>query len=404
MAFDPVTLLTISVFVLFGLGGLMLDAARGPQTGPLLRWTGGAFLCLGAGLVMILAAPTDIHAPLRVLGTAATLLPYGLLWAAARRFDGRPAPFEIVAAGALAWLVAVSLVDLSQLWRVGVTSAIVALYSVATAREHRRGDGGSGDRLSAQRWAARIFAAHGAFFALRAVLGPGFGTSASGTDVGQLWGAMLGLETVLMAITLGVTAIAMDRERAANLHRREALEDALTGIGNRRALFRSGAALIANTRRAGLPTALLLMDLDGFKRVNDRHGHPGGDRLLVAFAHLAHDYLPPTSLVCRVGGEEFAAILPGADAGRARAVADEIRALFAHVALDGPQGPIRTTVSVGVALSPASGAPAEIVELLGRADLCLYAAKHGGRDRVVAEGDPAMADGSRPLGGFSSAA
>ena len=403
MAFDPVTLLTISVLVPFGLGALMLHAARGPQAGALLRWTGCALLCLGSGFVMILAAPTDIHAPVRVMGVAALMLPYGLLWAAARRFDGRPAPFEVVVAGTLAWLVAVALVDLSQAWRIGVTSAITATYSVAIALEHRRGDGTSASGLAAQRWAARIFAAHGTFFALRAALGPTFGFTPFGTDVAQLWGALLGLETVLMTVLLGVVSIAMDRERAASLHRREALEDVLTGIGNRRALFRSGAALVAESRSAGLPAALLLMDLDGFKLVNDRHGHPTGDRLLVAFAHLAHDYLPASSLVCRVGGEEFAAVLPGADAERARAVADEIRSLFAHIVLDGPQGPVRTTVSIGIAVSSGAEPPAEIVDLLGRADLCLYAAKHGGRDRVVAEDDPALA-GSGPAGRFSSAA
>lgn len=402
MAFDPVTLLTISVFVLFGLGALMLHASRAPVAGPLLRWTGAAFLVLGTGFVMVLAAPTDIHAPVRVLGNAGLMLPYGLLWAAARRFDGRPAPFEAVVAGALAWLVAVSLFDLSQGWRIGITSLIVALYSAATALEHRRG--GGAPHLAAQRWAARVFAGHGAFFGLRALFGPTFGLTGFGPDVAQLWGALLGLETVLVTILFGITAIAMDRERAASLHRREALEDVLTGIGNRRALFRSGAALVAEARRTGLPVALLLMDLDGFKLVNDLHGHPVGDRLLVAFAHLAHDYLPPTSLVCRVGGEEFAAVLPGADAERARAVADEIRSLFAHIVLEGPQGAVRTTVSIGVALAGAAEPAAEMVDLLGRADLCLYAAKHGGRDRVVAEGDSVPAARPGPVAGFSTAA
>ena len=404
MAFDPVTLLTISVLVLFGLGGLMVHAARGAEAGPLLRWTGCAFLCLGTGFTMVLAAPTDIHAPLRVLGNAALMLSYGLLWAAARRFDARSAPFEIIVAGTLAWLVAVSLFDLSQAWRIGVTSAIVALYSLATALEHHRGEGAAATGPVARRWAARVFFGHGAFFALRAVLGPTFGLAPFGADVAQVWGGVLGLETVLVVVLLGVASIATDRERAASLHRREALEDVLTGIGNRRALSRSGPALVAASCRAGLPTALLLMDLDGFKLVNDRHGHPAGDRLLVAFAHLAHDYLPPTSLVCRVGGEEFAAVLPGADADRARAVADEIRALFAHIVIEGPQGPVRTTVSIGIALASASEPPAEIVDLLGRADICLYAAKNGGRDRVVAEGDAVLAGRSRPIGGLSSAA
>ncbi|MBE7220255.1 MAG: diguanylate cyclase, partial [Caulobacteraceae bacterium] len=302
MAFDPVTLLTMSVVVLVALGALMLHIARDEQGCRLLRWSGTAFLCLGVGFVMLLAAPADVHAPVRVLGNAALMLPYGLLWAAARQFSGRRAPFEAVTAGALCWLIAATLFDPSQGVRVALTSAIVVAYSLAAAYEHRRGAGA----LQSQRFAAWILAAHGGFFALRAVLGPTFGLAPWGPDVAQFWGALLGLETVTLGVTVAVASIGMSRERIAKAHRREALEDPLTGIGNRRALQRSGAALLAACRGAGRPASLLLMDLDGFKRVNDRHGHPAGDRLLVAFARLAHEYLPPTSLVCRIGGEEFA--------------------------------------------------------------------------------------------------
>lgn len=399
MAFDPVTLLTISVMVLFALGAMMLQASRGDQVSNLLRWSGAAFLCLGLGFILVLSAPTDIHAPVRVIGGAALTLPYGLLWGAARRFDRRPAPFEAVVGGALAWLVAVSVFDLSLSWRVGLTSAIVAAYSAATAWEHRRGDGAAdrGD-LPSQRWASRIFAAHGGFFVLRAVLGATLGLADRDPRVTQLWGGVLGLETVLVAVLVGVVSTVMSRERTDELHRREALEDVLTGIGNRRALARSGAPLLAACRRSGRPAALLLMDLDHFKLVNDRHGHPVGDQVLVAFARLAHDYLPPTSLVCRLGGEEFAAVLPGADAGRARAVAEEIRALFAHLVLDGPEGPVQTTVSIGVAhLAPEPAPEGDIVDLLARADLRLYAAKRGGRDRVMAEDGAAAEDDAAPV-------
>ncbi len=399
MAFDPVTLLTLSVLVLVVLGGLMLNASRGEGACNLLRWSGVGFLCLGLGLAMLLATPRDIHAPLRVFGNGALMLSYGCLWAAARHFNRRRAPFEPVVAGALLWLVAVTLFDLSQGWRIGLTSTIVAAYSAATALEHRRGgDGTAGEGLRAQRWAAWVFAAHAAFFGLRAMLGPTFGFGAWDADIAQLWGALLGLETVLMAVLVGFAAVTMNREQAGRQHRREALEDTLTGIGNRRALLRSGAALVGACRRAGRPAALLLMDLDGFKAINDLHGHPAGDRLLVAFARLAHDYLPPTSLVCRVGGEEFAAVLPDADPGRAARVADELRGLFAHVMLEGPQGPIRTTVSIGIA-ALAAEAPAgdEVTDLLLRADRCLYAAKHGGRDRVVGEDQLGLARvASRP--------
>ena len=394
MAFDPVTLLTISVVVLVALGAVMLQSSRGDRAWGILRWSGMGFLALGLGLVLILAAPTDIDAPVRVLGNAVVMLGYGLLWGAARQFNRFSAPVHLVGAGALAWLLLSSLFDPSQAVRIAISSATLAAYSVATAWEHGRGDGTASDSaLQSQRWAARVFLGHAAFFVLRSLFGSTFGLVAWGLGIRQFWSALLGFETVLFAVLVGVTSIAMSRERIERLHRREALEDALTGIGNRRALFRSGPALLETSRRAARPAALLLMDLDGFKIINDCHGHPGGDRLLVAFARLAHDYLPPNSLVCRVGGEEFAALLPGADLERAHAVADEIRSLFAHVALESPQGPLRATVSIGVAAMRMDGtSEGEIGELLSRADICLYAAKRGGRDRVVAEGDPALTD------------
>ena len=393
MAFDPITSLSIAVLALLALGVLMVQLSRGEEACRMMRWTGWAFLCLGAGFAMVLAAPSDIRAPVRVTGNAAVMLTYGLLWKATRSFAHRSSPFEIVTAGALAWLLAAAALDPPLAWRIGLTSAIVSAYSFATAWEHRR----AAPPLHAQRQASWIFAAHGAFFALRAVLGPTFGFLPWGADLAQAWGAVLGVETVTMAVLMCAATINVSRERSASRHRREALEDVLTGIGNRRALFRSGTELIEAARRRGRPAALLLMDLDGFKAVNDRHGHAAGDRLLKAFACLAHHYLPPAGLVCRLGGEEFAAVLPGADPERARSVADEIRALFAHLLVDGSPGGVGTTVSIGVAASAAGGAgAADMADLLGRADLCLYAAKRAGRDRVVVEGDPGADDLRRP--------
>ncbi len=398
MAFDPVTLLTISIVVLFALGAVMVQSSRGDRFCLMLRFSGLGFLSLGLGFALILAAPTAIDAPLRVLGHATMMLGYGFLWSAARKFNDRPIRVSVVTAGALTWLVLTSVFDPSQGGRIALASATVAAYSVMTAWENYEGDdkaAASGGELQSQRWAFRVFAGHATFFGLRSLFGSTFGFVDWGMAVRQVWSALLGFETVLFAILVGVTCVAMSRERTERLHRREALEDALTGIGNRRALYRSGAALLDTSRRAGRPAALLLMDLDGFKIINDCHGHPAGDRLLVAFARLAHDYLPPTSLICRVGGEEFAAILPGADLARAHAVADEIRALFAHVALESPLGPLRATVSIGVAsMRDQRVEDGEVGELLSRADICLYAAKRGGRDRVVSEGDAALADPS----------
>ncbi len=165
-------------------------------------------------------------------------------------------------------------------------------------------------------------------------------------------------------------------------------DDGLTGIGNRRAFERSGAALLGAALADGHEAALLVLDLDRFDAVNAAHGRDAGDRLLVTFARVIHDYLPPTSLVCRLGADTFAAILPAAGPARAAAIADEIRMLFAHLSIEGPEGAIRSTVSIGIAGSRGCGS--DIQSLLQRADFCLDSAKAGGRNRIeAAEGGPA---------------
>ena len=160
-------------------------------------------------------------------------------------------------------------------------------------------------------------------------------------------------------------------------------DDGLTGIGNRRAFEQSGAALLAAALADGRDAALLVLDLDRFDAINAAHGRAAGDRLLVTFARVIHDYLPPNSLVCRLGADTFAAILPAAGPARAAAIADEIRLLFAHLSIEGPGGPVRTTVSIGIAGS--RGSDIDLETLLHRADVCLDAAKAGGRNRIEAE-------------------
>ncbi len=172
-----------------------------------------------------------------------------------------------------------------------------------------------------------------------------------------------------------------------------AFDDGLTGVGNRLAFERSGAALLGSTLVNGQRAALLLLDLDRFETVNVAHGRDAGDRILVAFARMVHDYLPPTSLVCRLDADTFAAILPDAGLARATAIADEIRMLFAHLSIEGPAGPVRTTVSIGIAGT--RGSKSGIETLLQHADLCLDRAKARGRNRVEADAGPDEASRSQ---------
>jgi diguanylate cyclase (GGDEF)-like protein len=173
--------------------------------------------------------------------------------------------------------------------------------------------------------------------------------------------------------------------------RSDAAHDALTGLANRRA---AAERLDAERRRAlrrGEPLSVLLLDLDHFKRINDRWGHATGDRVLVAVAQVLREELRGIDLAVRHGGEEFLAVLPGTGAAQALEVAARLRERIARVRLSLPGASLGFTASIGAAtLLPGEG----VANLVARADAALYAAKAAGRDRCVA----AEARGEAPAG------
>lgn len=163
---------------------------------------------------------------------------------------------------------------------------------------------------------------------------------------------------------------------------RLACTDPLTGAANRRAFMDRADAELARSRRSGAPMALLLMDLDHFKAINDQYGHQGGDRVLKAVVEQIQQVLRPSDLLGRVGGEEFMVLLPAIDQEAAVTVANRILELVAELRVASDMGPIPVTVSVGAAVFPGDGANMELLFKL--ADQRLYAAKEQGRNQVVA--------------------
>jgi diguanylate cyclase (GGDEF)-like protein len=157
---------------------------------------------------------------------------------------------------------------------------------------------------------------------------------------------------------------------------RMAEEDPLTGLPNRRTLTRA----LEHQLALGGSGALLLLDLDNFKDINDLRGHPAGDRVMCMLANLLRERLGADQVLGRLGGDEFAVVLPGADEREAVGVADRLRTAIAAVPLVGGAGASRTTVSAGVAKFD-SGESWQAV--LANADLALYASKAAGRNRVT---------------------
>lgn len=182
----------------------------------------------------------------------------------------------------------------------------------------------------------------------------------------------------LLSASFGFLLMHMERSDAEN--RRLAEVDSLTGALNRRVFLDLADAQMERALRDNAPASLLVLDLDHFKRLNDTCGHLAGDRVLVAFANLVRETLRRNDLLVRYGGEEFCALLPGADAAAATAVAERIRVRFEKLKV--PDVPVAVTVSIGAATAP-PGSRTKLQDLLARADEALYAAKHRGRNHVV---------------------
>ncbi len=163
--------------------------------------------------------------------------------------------------------------------------------------------------------------------------------------------------------------------------RRLATIDDLTELYNRRAFFERGRRLLERCRQSGQPAALVLFDLDHFKAINDTYGHEAGDRVLTAVAERCRRVLRPGDLLARLGGEEFAVLLP--DTGRIAAVriAERLRRVIAETGIPVRDRELRVTASLGVAVP--ENAPGGLDPLLAAADRALYRAKGKGRDRVV---------------------
>jgi two-component system cell cycle response regulator len=161
----------------------------------------------------------------------------------------------------------------------------------------------------------------------------------------------------------------------------------LTGVHNRRYFEHRCLIEIAQARRYRHELACLFLDLDHFKRINDRHGHPAGDEVLRSIGHLIQSQLRLGDTIARFGGEEFVVLLPQAPAQAAREIAERIRASIAARALLLPSGEfIPATVSVGLAMLAADSAAedpqAQALRLVDAADQALYRAKSSGRNRV----------------------
>jgi diguanylate cyclase (GGDEF)-like protein len=211
-----------------------------------------------------------------------------------------------------------------------------------------------------------------------------FPLRAGGSDFGSLvlTAYSFDADQVEMAASLAAHAVvALDNARLHRIVERQALVDSLTGLANRRSLEETLRSELARAVRFNDHICLVLADLDDFKQVNDRYGHPAGDEVLKEFAEALRATVRESDVAGRWGGEEFALVLTGADAAGGARLAERAREMIEARRLLAPDGSeLTVTASFGVASFPEVR---ELGDLLAAADSALYAAKRDGKNRVV---------------------
>ena len=198
---------------------------------------------------------------------------------------------------------------------------------------------------------------------------------------GQRESIILGVAMSLLVVTAAIL-IGLIMLRPIHNLQRQAAEDPLTGLLNRRGFDEIAAKRLSTMRRQARPASAVMLDIDNFKAINDQYGHAIGDEVLLAVTGRIRSALSDSDLLSRYGGEEFAVVLPDANLGQGRQVAERLRQFVGKSPIKTSAGEITVTVSLGVA--ERDGIGSDIAQLLERADQGLLAAKRAGRDQVVA--------------------
>jgi diguanylate cyclase (GGDEF)-like protein len=376
MTLDLPTLMVMQSFAMASAGALLLFAWLQNRTVSSLGVWGVAHFCAAAGILLLMFAVTVKRPELSALGGMLLCSQSGLIWKAVRNIDGKAAPLILALAGGAAIGVAgIMPVFRDYAGSVGLTGG--AIYSAVAAVSLWLG---RGDRLIA-RWALFAFAATHALALFIGTLSTLIG--ATGQDSVPKLSSLFGFiyfESVVFALGTAVFALALIKERNEAASLLAARTDALTGVANRAALLADAERAVQRCRRDSVPIAVVMFDLDRFKSINDLHGHAIGDAVLKKFCEIVKGALRPHDLFGRVGGEEFAAVMPGCGLEAAFVRVERIREAFIDACkfIRGRQ--IKATVSGGVAASV--GAEDTLDGLLEQADAALYAAKADGRNRV----------------------
>ena len=376
MSFDTSTLYVFATMVAGMLGAMLMFFGKQEKI-PALKWWGSAYL-LGASSIAIWTVGGERLGPMLSLAlNALGFVACGMVWNASRVFHGRPPNLPGLLLGAVAWVGAVLMLPpADSVLRLTIGAAIIAIYAGLTAAElwsERR-------RAMQRNWLAIVVPVmHGCVLMLPILLGA-FLRQHDEAFFSSIWVKVFSVELVLYAIGTVFVIFMLVSDRAVTAHKTAASMDPLTGMFNRRGFSEASARVIEREAGAGRPVTVMIFDIDHFKSINDRFGHPAGDEILKLFSTIVMNNLRISDLSGRIGGEEFAALLP-CSLEEGVLAAERVRECFEASGIECEDGAVDTTVSIGVAGGPAG---TELEVLLAAADTALYQAKRGGRNRVEA--------------------
>ena len=378
MNLDVNTLFLVTIYVEAILGLLLLFAWVQNTAIYAVAWWGFADL-MRAASIMLFGMYGSVSDLISIdLANAILFTAFAVTWTGARVFDHRKPRWLLLFGGAALWLVLYRIPAIQNSWdlRMLLASGIITAYTWATAYEFWRGR----SEPLVSRWPAIfMFFAHGALYLLRTPFGAMI-APVNNQVFASVWITVLSFEALLFTIAIAFILLAMAKERTEHRHKTASLIDPLTGIANRRAFLQDAEVQLKRQATEPRPMAVLLLDLDNFKSINDRFGHAIGDRVLQMFAEIGSGCMRRFDIFGRLGGEEFAALLVDTSRERALAVAEQIRSSFVEMTGMVEGKPVVATVSIGVVIS--YDAVLDLSALLAQADHALYRAKDNGRNRI----------------------
>ncbi len=385
---DVRTLFLIGAFACLLCGVMLVTSRRLHRASTAgMNWAAAAEFCVGSamGLIALRGTIPDVASIIvaNTLGPAGALCAYECV----RRLMQRPAGTRAVAwmIGAIFLVQCLMGTDLdkhgARLILTSVVQGGAALASVPLLARRL-----AIDPTTPLRWAIGFALVFGLLHVARLVFTATAGVSvgSDGMIAGNPAHVAIIATFTLAPVVFAMAIIALVNGRLAAELRKLATTDELTGLHTRRSFVARASELMDRTRDAGRATALLMLDVDRFKRINDSHGHTIGDRVLAHFAATVRRTVPKGSVVGRYGGEEFCVMLACESIADALSVARRVNAEVRDSPFQDSERTVPLTVSIGLS-GPADGD--DLRQLLVAADRRVYLAKAMGRDRVIAD-DP----------------